>query len=265
MHGERPGRGHDPGGVVVPSRARPGDHDQQVALGGAPPDGRGDPLPGSPARSAGSSLRTRPRAPARRASASSCRGSRPGPARFRSARISSPVGRIKTRGLFRTESCFAPAATARPGRRDAAGGLPGAVARRADVLADGADVLVRREQPRAVRPGLRCRSARARASRPRPGRRAWGRRCRPRRRRRGPGHGAGLARAEGVRGADRDAVHSGGVERRRGPGGPYRGGGDQAGRLSDRHGDGGQPFRAARRVPGRLPRLQGACAPARLG
>jgi hypothetical protein len=68
----------------------------------------------------------------------------------------------------------------------------------------------------------------------------------------------GLTRAEGVGGPDRDPVHAGRVERWRGTGGPYRLGGDQAGRVlhSDPHRR--QPGGAARRVACAAPGVQGA-------
>ena len=67
----------------------------------------------------------------------------------------------------------------------------------------------------------------------------------------------GLARAEGVRGAHRDPVHAGRVERRRRADRPHRPGGDQPGRLGHRH--------QRRRDPGRAARGRTRVAPGRQG
>ena len=181
----------------------------------------------------------------------------PGPGSAPIGTTSSPVGRMSTQGT---------PPDGQPGRPG--GGRRRHVDRphpvplrqqqlaRADVLADRADVLVGRDGGAQLGPVVVVVHVLAHDHRVPAGRHrvagvdhVVGARRQVR--------GRGLARAEGVRRADRDAVHPGRVERRRGPGGPDRGGGDQPRRLGDGDVDGRQSLRAARRLPGGAPGLDG--------
>ena len=161
-------------------------------------------------------------------------------------RTSSPVGRIVTTGRRRTSSCVAPAAAR---GRDVGGAQPVPLGQqqlaRAHVLADRPNVLVGGHGGADLRglalvvhvfahhhgvPAARHRVAGVH--------RVVGVRWQADR--------AGLARAEGVRGAHRDPVHAGRVERRRRADRPHRPGGDQPGRLAQRHQRRREPGRAAR-------------------
>ena len=256
MHGQRPCRRDHPRGVVVPSRARPGDHDQEVAVRGGLPHHLGDPLwvvgldrqaprlaPGLPhllSEHEGIGVEDLPRP--------GLRSDRPHLVSGREDKDKSllPNGQVR---CPRGRRC-----------RQVDGAEPVSLRQQqlagAHVLADGPDVLVRGDggaQFRAARVvvvdvlahdhrvaaiGHRVAGVHDRV----------GVRRQPER--------SGLTRAGRVGGPDRDTVHGRRVERRGGPDGPYRRGGDEAAGFGDRHRDSGQPVGAARGFAGRAPRVQ---------
>ncbi len=98
VDGQRAGRSTTRGRVVVAARARARHHDDEIGAAGGRAHRGGDALRVVADDRRAPSPRSRPRAPARRASASWCRGSRPGAGSAPTGRISSPVGSTATTG-----------------------------------------------------------------------------------------------------------------------------------------------------------------------